>query len=217
MENSRDTHRAAVDSASADTARPSLDRKAMDALVTAVEARLREHSAQMDRRLADLEAGLTIEIDSLRRQEHAAATRAESTLEQARKEWNEQTLALWQQRKEDLAALRQEFTGFERQFTSEITSAVQKEVRCQLDAAVGNMRKAVEALAAEHLEPLKADRETRNREMASLRQRLVENERNVLEFALGMGEWFRELATRMCTPRASEPPGTAGPTVVSGT
>jgi HPt (histidine-containing phosphotransfer) domain-containing protein len=198
--------------------RPNLDRRAMDALVNAVEARLREHSAQMDRRLADLEAGLAIEMDSLRQQEHSIAARAENALEQANKQWNEQTLSLWQQRKEDMSALRQEFTDFQRQFITEITTAVEREVRCQIDIAVGNLRKLVENMAAERLDPLAAELEIRNREMVNIRQRLVENERNVLEFALGMGEWFRELAARMCSPRPSElpPPAIPAPSV-SGT
>jgi hypothetical protein len=205
MENCRDTNLAVVANGSAENgARPSLDRRAMDALVNAVEARLREHSAQMDRRLADLEAGLAIEMDSLRQQEKTIAGRAENALEQANKQWNEQTLALWQQRKEDLAALRQEFTDFQRQFASEITTSVEREVRSQLDAATGNLRKLVEAMAAERLDPLAAELETRNREIVSLRQRVVESDRNLLEFALGMGEWFRELAARMCSPRGSE-------------
>jgi hypothetical protein len=201
----------APESRDAAPARPSLDRRAMDALVNSVEARLREHSAQMDRRLADLEAGLAIELDSLRQQEHTLAGRAESALEAAGKQWNEQTLALWQQRKEDLAALRQEFTDFQRQFASEITASVEREVRSQIDSAAGNLRKLVETMAAERLNPLATELEIRNREIVGLRQRVVESERNLLEFALGMGEWFRELAARLCSPRASEPQPPANP------
>ncbi len=206
MEFSRDTVPDAVaNNAPGNGNRPNLDRRAMDALVGAVEARLREHNAKMDRRLADLEAGLAIEMDSLRQQEHTIAARAETALEQANKQWNEQTLSLWQQRKEDMAALRQEFTDFQRQFTTEVTTAVEREVRSQIDAAAGDLRKVVENMAAERLGSLVLELEVRNREIVSMRQRLVENERNVLEFALGMGEWFRELAARMCSPRPSEP------------
>jgi hypothetical protein len=219
MEISRDTVLDAVaNGAPGNGNRPNLDRRAMDALVNAVEARLREHGAQMERRLADLEAGLAIEMDSLRQQEHTIAARAETALEQANKQWNEQTLSLWQQRKEDMVALRQEFTGFQRQFTTEVTTAVEREVRCQVDAVAGNLRKLVENMAAERLDGLVSELEVRNREIVSMRQRLVENERNVLEFALGMGEWFRELAARMCSPRPSEPQPIAIPTpTVSGT
>jgi hypothetical protein len=219
MEISRDTVPDAVaNGAPGNGNRPNVDRRAMDALVNAVEARLREHSAQMDRRLADLEAGLAIEMDSLRQQEHTIAARAETALELANKQWNEQTLSLWQQRKEDMAALRQEFTGFQRQFTTEVTTAVEREVRCQIDTVAGNLRKLVENMAAERLDALVSELEVRNREIVSMRQRVVENERNVLEFALGMGEWFRELAARMCSPRPSEPQAVAIPAPsVSGT
>ena len=211
MENSRDIYLAAVMNGSAEPSRPALDRRAMDALVNAVEARLREHGAQMDRRLADLEATMALELDTLHQQEGTIVGRAETAIEHAHKHWNEQTLALWQQRKDDLGALRQEFTDFQRQFGGELQTAVQKEVACQVDVAVGGLRKLVDAVAAERLDPLVAEMETRNREIAGMRQRLVENERHVLEFALGMGEWFRELAGRICAPRIPDPPHPAIP------
>jgi hypothetical protein len=208
MENCRDTSVAAFANGSADSARPALDRRAMDALVNAVEARLREHGAQFDRRLADLEAGLAIEIDGLRQQEHALSGRAETALEAAHKQWNEQMLGLWQQRKEDMTALRREFTDFQRQFVTDVAASVENQVAFRIEAAVGNLRQQVE-----RLDPLAAEMDIRSREIAALRQRLAEGDRNVLEIVLGMGEWFRELAARMCNPKplGPQPPPAPGP------
>jgi hypothetical protein len=206
MENCRDTSVAALANGSTDSGRPSLDRRAMDALVNAVEARLREHGAQVDRRLADLEASLALEIDSLRQQEHALSGRAETVLESAHKQWNEQMLALWQQRKEDMTALRREFTDFQRQFVTDIAGTIENQVAFRIEAAVPG-------LLAARLEPLASEMDLRGREIAALRQRLAEGDRNLLEIVLGMGEWFRELAARMCNSKLSDSqlPPASGP------
>ncbi|HLI86997.1 MAG TPA: hypothetical protein VKV17_24030 [Bryobacteraceae bacterium] len=194
--------------AAAETGRPALDRRAMDALVNAVEARIREQGAQIDRRLADLEAGLALEISVLRQQTDDLSGRHDTAMELAQKQWNEQTLALWQQRKEDLASLRQEIAEFQQRFAGEIAAAVEKEVSEKLEAAAASMRTLVETAATARIDPLAGEMEAHNVEFAamrqelnSLRQRLVESERTVLEITLGMGEWFRELAARMCAPR----------------
>jgi hypothetical protein len=70
------------------------------------------------------------------------------------------------------------------------------------------MRTLVETAAAARIDPLIEQLEARNtefaamrQEVASLSQRTIESERSVLEISLGMSEWFRELAARMCAPR----------------
>jgi hypothetical protein len=192
----------------ADSGRPALDRRAMDALVNAVEARIREQGAQIDRRFADLEAALALEINVLRQQADAFAGRSDTSLELVQKQWNEQTLALWQQRKEDLASLRQEIAEFQRKFVSEIAAAVEREVSEKLETTAANMRTLVESAANARIDPLIEQLDARHAEFAAMRQevtslsqRTIESERTVLEIALGMSEWFRELAARMCAPR----------------
>jgi hypothetical protein len=208
METCLDLSPASNTNGAADSGRPALDRRAMDALVNAVEARVREQGAQIDRRFADLEAALALEIDALRRQADAFAGRRDTSLELIQKQWNEQTLALWQQRKEDLASLRQEIAEFQGKFVAEITAAVEKEVAEKLEATAASMRALVETASTARIDPLmeqltacNAEFGAMRQEVASLSQRTIESERTVLEIALGMSEWFRELATRMCAPR----------------
>jgi Fe2+ transport system protein B len=208
METCLDSSPASNANGAADSGRPALDRRAMDALVNAVDARLREQGAQIDRRLADLEAALALEINALREQADAFAGRSDTSLELAQKQWNEQTLALWQQRKEDLASLRQEIAEFQQKFAAEIATAVEKEVSEKLEATAANMRTLVETAATARIDPLVGKLDARNAEFAAMRQevtslsqRTIESERTVLEIALGMSEWFRELAARMCAPR----------------
>ncbi|HEY7388629.1 MAG TPA: hypothetical protein VH640_08975 [Bryobacteraceae bacterium] len=212
METCLESYPASSSNGTADSGRPALDRRAMDALVNAVEARLREQGAQVDRRLADLEAALALEINALRQQADAFAGRSDTSLELAQKQWNEQTLALWQQRKEDLASLRQEIAEFQRKFAAEIAAAVEREVSEKLETTAANMRTLVETAATARIDPLIERLDARNaeftamrQELASLSQRTIESERTVLEIALGMGEWFRELAARMCAPRPASP------------
>jgi hypothetical protein len=210
MENCLESHLASTPNGAADPGRPALDRRAMDALVNAVEARLREQGAQIDRRLADLEAGLALEINALRQQADASAGNNDTAIELAQKQWNEQTLALWQQRKEDLAALRQEIAESQSRFADEIATAVEKEVSEKLEATAANLRTLVETAATARIDPIVDQMAARNaefvamrQEVTNLRQRTIESERTVLEIALGMGEWFRELAARMCAPRTA--------------
>jgi hypothetical protein len=213
MENCVEPYPATTPNGAADSGRPTLDRRAMDALVNAVEARIREQGAQIDRRLADLEAGLALEINGLRQQADALVGRTDTAIELAHKQWNEQTLALWQQRKEDLASLRQEIAEFQRKFADEIAAAVEKEVSDNLESTAANMRTLVETAATARIDPLVDQMNARTAEFAamrqeisSLRQRTIESERTVLEIALGMGEWFREMAARMCAPRPAVQP-----------
>jgi hypothetical protein len=208
METCLDLSPASSADGAADSGRPALDRRAMDALVNAVEARVREQGAQIDRRFADLEAALALEINALRQQADALAGRSDTSLELVQKQWNEQTLALWQQRKEDLASLRQEIAEFQRKFAAEIAAAVEREVSEKLETTAANMRTLVETAATARIDPLMEQLDARNAELAAMRQevtsisqRTIESERTVLEIALGMSEWFRELAARMCAPR----------------
>src|ERR1035441_8986831 len=46
-----------------------VDQKVLEAVVGAVDARLQEHAGQVERRLADLEARVTIELQTLRQQD----------------------------------------------------------------------------------------------------------------------------------------------------
>jgi hypothetical protein len=208
METCLDLSPASSADGAADSGRPALDRRAMDALINAVEARVREQAAQIDRRFADLEAALALEINALRQQADALAGRSDTSLELVQKQWNEQTLALWQQRKEDLASLRQEIAEFQRKFAAEIAAAVEREVSEKLETTAANMRTLVETAATARIDPLIGQLDARNAEFAAMRQevtslsqRTIESERTVLEIALGMSEWFRELAARMCAPR----------------
>jgi uncharacterized iron-regulated protein len=114
-----------------------------------------------------------------------------------------------------MASLRQEIAEFQQKFTAEIAAAVQKEVSERLEATAASMRTLVETAATARIDPLVGELEARNaeftamrQEVTSLRQRTVESERTVLEIALGMSEWFRELAARMCAPRPAslQPP-----------
>jgi len=53
----------------------SLDQKVLEAIVNAVEARLQEYSGQMERRLADMEARIAVELKSLDQQDKSVAKR----------------------------------------------------------------------------------------------------------------------------------------------
>ena len=73
------------------------DQKVLEAVVTALEARLREHASQVERQITELQAKVTIELNTLHQQDRALAQAAEAPL-----------LALRDQISAELTAMRAE-------------------------------------------------------------------------------------------------------------
>jgi hypothetical protein len=72
------------------------DQKVLEAVVNALEARLREHASQVERQITELQAKITIELNTLDRQDRAVVERAQASI-----------AALQQQVGGELAAIRQ--------------------------------------------------------------------------------------------------------------
>jgi hypothetical protein len=75
---------------------PPFDRKVVEAVVNAVDERLKEHAGQVERRIAELEAKLALELKSLGKQDEALV----SALEEVRTGCETRIAAL----REELAA-----------------------------------------------------------------------------------------------------------------
>ncbi|HWD00721.1 MAG TPA: hypothetical protein VG456_28390 [Candidatus Sulfopaludibacter sp.] len=56
------------------------DQKVLEAVVNALEARLREHASQVERQLTDLQAKVTIELNTLNQQDHSVAEGMQSRM-----------------------------------------------------------------------------------------------------------------------------------------
>jgi hypothetical protein len=111
-------------------AKPGLDQKVLEAIVNALEARLREQSGLMDRRLADLEAKLTLELKGLEEQDHSMAAQA------AR----------------DLSALEGHLVALNREFGEAVAGIVAEQVAAQVETRTAAAERALEERIATAVE-----------------------------------------------------------------
>ena len=103
----------------------SLDQKVLEAIVNAVEARLQEYSGQAERRLADMEARIAVELKSLDQQDQSVAKR----------------LA------QDLAALQGQMLALNRGVTDAVGRIVSEQVAAQVAVRTAPLEGLEERLA----------------------------------------------------------------------
>ena len=146
-------------------AAPGFDKKVLEAVVNALDARLHEQAGQVERRLGEFEAQIAIELQSIHHQDDAIASSVE-----------QQVAAAFEGRLRPLESL---------------------------------VATAVDATIEDRLALLRAEAAERNREIADLRERLADNDRNVLDLILAIGQMCREAAERIPVPGA--PPAAVEP------
>jgi hypothetical protein len=121
-----------------------LDQKVLEAVVGAVDARLHEHSAQVERRLADLDARITVELQALHQQDRTVADTTGKDIEGLRHQFLREVAGL-------RAAVQQELG----QFRESVSKTVTDEVG-QVQARVAAAAAATAAQFEEQLAPLRA-------------------------------------------------------------
>jgi hypothetical protein len=193
---------------------PSLDPRVLEALTRSLEARLQEHAALTDRRLAELDVTLSLELKSLREQDRSLATASEAGLQDIQKYLDEKLRALAQQAHEDRAALQNQVIALHREFAAAVADIVEEQVAAQMEERLGTLvEQRLAGLVREQLAPLEQElREeirrasaAKHREISDLRQRITESDRNVLDVLLSTGELFRQAAGRLGVAPAGEP------------
>jgi hypothetical protein len=108
------------------TASGSVDQKVLEAIINAVEARLAEHGGQVERRLADLDARLAIELRSLDQQDNSISKRIS----------------------EEIAALQKQMVGVNRQFGEAVARIVAEQVSSQVRAHAAALEQSLPARIA---------------------------------------------------------------------
>jgi hypothetical protein len=142
------------------------DQKVLEAVVNALDARLQEHAVQVERRLAELEARIAIELKTLDQQDRSIANGLQTRLEDVQGSLNEQTAglrgnlddmkaALGRQASElnlgmagmhgEMATLHQEVAGAITRMVTEQTAALRESVKDE----VGTLRGEMDALQQE--------------------------------------------------------------------
>ena len=184
-----------------------LDQKAVETVVNAVNTRLQEHAAMVDRRLAELEARITAELQLLHAQDRADAQRAETRIAEVQKQFQQQVVSVRTTVQEELG-----------QFGEAVSAVVANQVASQVNAKVAGLEQSVEARIVtavagaaaakfeEQLSPLRAEVDKKERELTELRQRLTESERTVLDVILAIGQVCRDAASRIGVTTDMRPP-----------
>jgi hypothetical protein len=193
MKLTQNAQRQALPPASADAgAAPNpLDRRVLEAVTAALDARLNEHIAQVDRRLADMEARISIETGALEQEDRSLATRME----------------------QDFRTLKSQVIALNREFAEQVGRIVAERVAAEVQARTSGLEHSLRAQAMdaaddavqERLAPIRADVARKDREIAELRKRAAATDSNVFEFILAMGEMCRQAAERLSPPAAPEP------------
>jgi phage-related minor tail protein len=100
------------------------DQKVVEAIVHALDARLREQSAHVERRLTELEAKLAMELKSLQQQDRSVVTAVQTHIEELNGQINDQLAAIRRRSDEERAAMQREIASLHREFAGEIAEAV---------------------------------------------------------------------------------------------
>ncbi len=168
------------------------DQRTLDALTGALEARLNEHTSQVGRRLADMEARIVMETRALEQQDRGLATRME----------------------QDLQGLKLQVVALNREFAGQVGRIVAEQVAAEVQARTAGLETRLRTAAMdladdavqERLAPMRLEMAGKDREIAELRQKAAATDATVFDFILAMGEMCRQAAERLSPPAAQGPP-----------
>lgn len=131
----------------------SFDRKVMEAVVNALDARLNELSSQMERRLTEAQAKIALELKALNQQDHAVASEAGSRMEEVRAKCDEQLAAFRKSMDAEFAAFR----GARQELETAATRIAREQAAAELDAYAASLEPAlgeqIDATVQAALEP----------------------------------------------------------------
>jgi len=179
-----------------------LDQEVLDALTRALEARLQENEALLDRRLSEMDVKLAVELKALRQQDSAIASNTETRLQELQKHLDDKVMALLQKVNEDRNAIQNQVIALHREFAAAVADIVEEQVATQVEERVSalaeqRLAELVRAQVAPLEERLQEELTAKNNAIAELRRRAVETDRNILDVMLSTGELFRQAASRL--------------------
>jgi len=216
------------------------DHKVLEAVVNALDARLKEQAGQLDRRLAELEAKIAIELKSLDRQDHAIVSSLEPRLDEVRRESHDQIAALEGALNAVRAELDARAAAMEKSIEANLQELVEtavdervpgavsaqlqpldqqlrEEIREATGRATGLLATAAEAAIEEKLAAMRDESARKDREIAELRARLADSDHAMLDVLGAIGQMCRQAAGRLESggePAAPAPPPPEAPAAV---
>jgi hypothetical protein len=188
------------------------DQKVLEAIVNALDARLHEHSGQVERQITELQAKVTIELKTLHQQDRSIADGLQARIAELQEQFSGQLAAIRGTVEADRKAMQEELAGLHHDVAEVLgghLEAFQRQIREEVSQGLGNAAaaaaSAVDSAMEERMAPLRAAMEAQDREIAELRARLVGSDQATLDLLQGVGEICRRAAQRFVAPHAPPP------------
>jgi DNA anti-recombination protein RmuC len=159
-----------------------LNRKAADAVVKAIDGRFSEIGGQIDRRLAELEVKVRIELGTLDAQDRALAAGVQTQLDELRGEIGQAIARERQGIDADMRALRAQMAVIHKEFAETLARLVDE----QIDKTVANRLRAVEGKWRETVRE-EVRQSGQERQIARLRERVESQEGKLRGLATALG------------------------------
>jgi hypothetical protein len=168
------------------------NQKVVEAVVSVVDARLREQADHFERRLTE-------EMAALRAEFSQQITGARQHAEEANELLRSQMTALHRQFAESLAQLvNDQIAATVDVRLAPVETNLRQEIRDQAGHVAGLAAAAADEHVAERMQPVEEA-------VAGLSQRLQENDRNTLELVLALGQICLQTAERLSVPEPEAP------------
>jgi len=160
---------------------PPFSQKVLEAVVEALETRLRDQSAQWEKRMADLESRLSSESRALEKQDRTIVAACQERIGDVQAQWSDQVEALRRQIAEQDRALESRIESTRRELVELLSQTAEK----QAAGAGAVVEKKLSLLV-----------EAKGREVNDLRHQLSETEHRVSDALDSIGRILREAAGR---------------------
>ena len=121
---------------------PAFDQKVLEAVVNALDARLHEHSSQVERQLRDLEARATVELKMLHEQDRSVADGLQARIEELQEQFSGQLAAIRGSAETDRKEIQEQFAGLRHDVADLLNGqldAFQQEMLAEVRQSMGNV------------------------------------------------------------------------------
>ena len=178
-----------------------LNHRAADAVLKAIDGRFTELGGQIDRRLAELEVKVKIELGALDAQDHSLAAGVETRLDVLRGEITEAVAAQRQNIDAGMRGLRAQMTAIHKEFAETLARLVDE----QIATTIATRLQAVEEELRETVRE-ESRLSGQDQQIAELRQRVESQDRNLLSLVMALGHSCLEAAERISPAESPVPP-----------
>jgi hypothetical protein len=127
----------------------SFDQKVLETVVNALDARLREQSSHMERRLTELEAKFTIDLKTLHQQDHTIVSSIQGHIAEVHGRFQEEMTAARKAAAEEITAIHNQIAVLKRGVGETATKIVEERVAEAMKAQLAPLREEMAKSAAE--------------------------------------------------------------------